>query len=168
MDSASRIDAPKQALRLLIPITANEDSRWGVSYALRLAGKGQRIEVCFLNVGEIISQWQVLRFRTQAEIAQFQSERAQAFIDEASSPLVTHNIPFRGVFKRGDPAFCIMDAAEELDCDQIVMPNPSGGICGFFSKNIVTAVARRSHVVPVVTVDNHGTPSDAMCAPKHC
>lgn len=168
MDPAGRIDAPKQALRLLIPVTASEDSRWGVSYALRLAEKGHRIEVCFLNVGEIITQWQVLRFRTQVEIAKFQSERAQAFIDEASSSLVTHNIPFRGVFKRGDPVFCILDAAEELDCDQIVMPNPGGGICGFFSRNIVTAVARRSHVVPVVTVDSNGTPSDAIKAPKRC
>lgn len=166
MDLAGQIDAPKQELRLLIPITASEDSRWGVLYALRLAEKGQRIEVCFLNVGEIITQWQVLRFRTQAEIAKFQSERAQAFIDEASEPLITRNIPFRGVFRRGDPVFCILDAAEEYDCDQIVMPNPGGGICGFFSKNIVTAVARRSRVVPVVTVDNHGTPSDAMSAPK--
>ena len=162
MELAGRTDAPKQERRLLIPITASEDSRWGVSYALRLAEKGQRIEVCFLNVGEIITQWQVLRFRTQAEIAKFQSERAQAFIDEASRPLVTHNIPFRGVFKRGDPVFCILDVAEELDCDQIVMPNPNSGVCSFFSRNIVTAVVRRSHVVPVITTDSNGTPSDAM------
>jgi nucleotide-binding universal stress UspA family protein len=161
MDPAGRIEAPKQALRLLIPVTASEGSRWGVSYALRLAGKGQRVEVCFLNVGEIITQWQVLRFRTQAEIAKFQSERAQTFIDEAARPLVTHNIPFRGVFKRGDPVFCIPDAAEELDCDQIVMPSPNSGLCSFFSRNIVAAVARRSHVVPVVTIDSNGTPSDA-------
>lgn len=37
------------------------------------------------NVGEPVNQWQVLRFRTQQEVSQFQSESAQAFIEDAAT-----------------------------------------------------------------------------------
>ena len=146
----------KDTLRLLIPITATEDSRWGVNHALRLHEQGRRIEVVLLNIGEIITDWQVLRFRSQVEMAAFQAERAQDFINEASAPLLASNIPVRGHFRRGDPVFCILDAAEEFDCDQIVMPVAPIGLCVLFSNNIVTKVVQNSRVVPVVTVDREG------------
>ena len=82
--------------RLLLPICACEESRWGIGYARQLQRAGQPVEAILLNVGEIVTQWQVLRFRTQQEVAQFQAERAQAFIDEASAPLAAENIPRRG------------------------------------------------------------------------
>jgi hypothetical protein len=155
-----------QPLRLLIPITAAENSRWGVQYALRLKEQGRRIEVIFLNVGEIITDWQVLRFRTQAEMARFQSERAQSFIDEASSPLLAHDIPFRGLFKRGDPVFCILDTAEELDCQQIIMPPPSGGVCGIFSKNVTGILMKKTHAARIITVDQDGRSADTGKKPS--
>lgn len=161
MDQPNGPGTAGQLLRLLIPITAAEDSRWGIRYALRLKAGGGRIEVIFLNVGEIITDWQALRFRTQAEFARFQSERAQAFIDEASAPLLAHDIPFRGLFRRGDPVFCIPDVAEEQDCHQIVLPLPPGGICRFFSQNITDTILRKKHIVRVITVDGDGQPADA-------
>lgn len=148
-----------QPLRLLIPITATEDSRWGIRYALRLRAEGIRIEVIFLNVGEIITDWQALRFRSQAEFARFQSERAQTFIDEASAQLLEHDIPFRGLFRRGDPVFCIPDVAEEMDCQQIVLPRPPGGICSFFSQNITGSILQKNHIPRVITVDQDGQPT---------
>lgn len=156
MDQANGPGTAGQPLRLLIPITAAEDSRWGVRYALRLKAEGSRIEVIFLNVGEIITDWQALRFRTQAELARFQSERAQAFIDEASVPLLEHDIPFRGLFRRGDPVFCIPDVAEELDCQQIVLPQPPGRICRFFSQNITGTILQKNHITRIITVDQNG------------
>lgn len=160
MPHSTDIGTSAQPLRLLIPVTAAENSRWGIRYALHLKKQGHRIEVIILNVGEIITDWQVLRFRTQAEIAGFQSERAQTFIDEASSPLPAHDIPFRGLFRRGDPVFCIPDVAEELDCHQIVMPVPPEGICSFFSKNVTGAIMQKNNAVPVICVDRDGRPAD--------
>lgn len=58
-----------RVLRILAPINANDDSRWGVRYALRRRREGKKVEVILLNVGEPVDQWQVLRFRTQREIA---------------------------------------------------------------------------------------------------
>ena len=58
--SAIPPDAPA-----LLPINANADSRWGVRYALQRQLEGTPVEVVLLNVGEFVTQWQVLRFRTR-------------------------------------------------------------------------------------------------------
>ena len=150
-----------KVLRLLVPINANEDSRWGIQYALRRHREGTDLEVILLNIGEPITQWQILRFRTQQEIEQFQSERAQAFIDEAAQLLVAEDIPYRGLFKQGELIFSILDAAEELDCDEIVMPASNKGIASLFSCSIVHAVQQQQRDVPVVLVNSEGeTPND--------
>jgi nucleotide-binding universal stress UspA family protein len=160
MSHSNDADASRQALRLLIPVTAAENSRWGVRYALRLKEQGHQIGVFFLNVGEIITDWQALRFRTQAEMAGFQAERAQTFFEEASGLLPARNIPFRGLFRRGDPVFCIPDVAEELDCHQIVMPLPAEGISSFFSKNVAGAIMQKNTAVPIIFVDQDGLTAD--------
>lgn len=156
MSEEDQTGAAQRRLRLLVPINANEDSRWGVTYALRLHDEGREVEVCFLNVGEVITQWQVLRFRTQAEIEKFQAERAEAFIEEASRPLTAKRVLYRGFFKQGDIVFLILDTAEELECDEIVMPLPHTGLLSVFSRDIVTSVLRRQRGVQLTLVDRNG------------
>lgn len=145
-------------LRLLVPINANASSRWGVRYAVQRRLEGSAVEVVLLNVGEIVTQWQVLRFRTQQEVAQFQSERAQAFIDDAGALLAAENIPYRGLFKQGDIVFSILDAAEELDCDEIALPAPQPGLANLFARDIVAEVRRHQSDIPVIVVDSDGLP----------
>lgn len=153
----SRVDA--KALRILVPINANDDSRWGIQYALRRHRDGEKVEVILLNIGEPITQWEVLRFRTQQEIAQFQSERAQTFIEEATELLTAATIPCRGYFKQGEVVFSILDTAEEAECDEIAMPLPAQGLASYFSRNITLAVKRQQRAVPVVPVDAAGMPA---------
>jgi nucleotide-binding universal stress UspA family protein len=145
-------------LKLLVPINAREDSRWALRYAAQRRRAGAHVDVVLLNVGEPITQWEVLRFRTQPEITQFQSERAQAFIDEASTTLHELGIPVRGVFRQGGIVFSILDVAEELACDEIVMPREAGALAAFFGGDIVAEVRRRQRGVPLVTVDADGRP----------
>ena len=156
MSGCETTNSSTRIRRLLVPINALEDSRWGVQYALRLHQEGIQVEVILLNVGEPITQWQVLRFRTQQEIAQFQSERAQAFIEEASQPLDAAGIQCRGVFRQGELVFSILDVAEALDCDEIIMPTPCRGILDFFSCDTVSAVRKQQRGIPVVIVDSQG------------
>lgn len=125
-------------------------------YAVQRHLEGTAIEVVLLNVGELITQWQVLRFRTQQEIAQFQSERAQAFIDEASQLLAAENIPYTGVFRQGDVVFSILDVAEELDCTEIVLPKTENSVASVFSRKVVAEVQQRQRDIPVVVVDCDG------------
>lgn len=148
-----------KAQRILVPINASEDSRWGVRYALHRRSAGASVEVILLNVGEPVVAWEVLRFRTQHEIGRFQSERAQAFIDDASEPLVAANVPCRGIFKQGEVVFSILDTAEELDCDEIAMPEPNRGLPSIFSRDIVDKVIHQKRDIPVVAVNGEGMPS---------
>ncbi|MBS1229367.1 MAG: hypothetical protein H6R17_2644 [Proteobacteria bacterium] len=157
MSTPDQTEVNAKPLRLLVPINANQDSRWGIQYALRRHQKGTLLEVVLLNVGEPITQWEVLRFRTQQEIEQFQSERAQAFIEEASQLLEASNIPFRGVFKQGKLVFSILDTAEELDCDEIVLPTSKTWLSSLFSCDIVSTVVRQQRGVPVVLVNDEGS-----------
>lgn len=148
-------------IRVLIPIDATPESRWAVAYALRRHGAGDAIEACFLNVGEPITQWEVLRFRTQAEIAAFQSEQAQAFIEEACLPLIAKDIPCRGFFKQGNVVFSILDTAEELGCDEIVLPRPTSGFWRLFGRDVVGSVVRRHRGIPIIVVGADGTAATA-------
>ena len=143
-------------LRLLVPVNAEEDSRWGIQYALNRHLEGTALEVVLLNVGAPVKQWQVLRFRTQQEIAQFQSESAQAFIEDASTLLESENIPYRGIFKQGEVVFSILDVAEELECDEIVLPTHPTGLQNIFSRGIISALRRNQRDIPIVFVDQNG------------
>lgn len=158
MSMSDQTEATTKPLRLLLPINACEDSRWSIQYALQRHREGASLEVILLNIGEPVTQWQVLRFRTQQEIAQFQSDRAQAFIEEATRQLVAEEIPCRGLFKQGELVFSILDTAEELDCDEIIMPTQKKCLASIFSDDTVSAVRRQQRDVPVVIVNREGVP----------
>jgi len=149
------------ALRILVPINANETSRWGVRFALQKHHEGKAVEVILLNVGEPIEQWEVLRFRTSQEIDQFQTERAQAFFEETTESLLAEHIPCRGFFKQGDIVFSILDTAEEMACDTIVLPAPRKRWLNLCGSDVVEKIQRRQRATPVVTVNREGQPVDS-------
>lgn len=143
-------------LRILVPITAGEASRRGLRYALNQFHEGRQVEVILLHVGEPIESWEVLHFRTQQEIDEFQTERAQAFFEEAATALVAEQIPCRGFFKQGEVVFSILDLAEEMDCKQIAMPATGHHWWQLFGRDVVGELQRRHRAIPVVTVDRAG------------
>ncbi|MBI3917222.1 MAG: universal stress protein [Betaproteobacteria bacterium] len=145
--------------RLLLPIDATERSRWGIRYVLARHRAGQATDVALLFVGEPITDWQVLRFRTHDEIARFQSQRAHFLLEEAARPLVRDGIPVRALFREGELAFEILDAAEQLECSEIVLPTPPPRLLTLLSGDVVRAVLRRQRGIPVVTVDENGIPN---------
>lgn len=155
-----RSAAPAEATprRLLIPINASADTRWGIDYAVRRHRTGIALEVVLLTIDEPVADGQALRFPTQQELANFQSERAQSLIAEASRSLTKENIPWRGVFKQGEVTFSILDAAEEFDCHEIVMPAPKKGLSSIFADHTVSAVREQQRDIPVVVVGHEGIP----------
>lgn len=153
------VDAERRLLRVLIPVNASERSLWAVRYAQRLHREGRLCEVVVLNVGEPVNQWQVMQFRTQQEIGLFQSRKAQSCIDEAIRPLAEENVPCRGVFKQGEVVFSILDTAEELECDEIVLPRPKRRWIGFLGQSVVRGVLDCRRSIPVVLVNAQGEPA---------
>ena len=153
------VAADAALLRLLLPIDATERSRWGIRYVLARHRSGQAVEAALLFVGEPITSWQVLRFRTHEEIARFQSQRAHYLLEDAAQPLARNGIPFRALFREGEVVFEILDAAEQLDCSEIVLPAPLPRFLTLLSGDVVREVLRRRRGIPVVTVDEDGIPN---------
>jgi universal stress protein family protein len=145
--------------RLLLPVDATERSRWGIRHVLARHQAGQAVDVALLFVGEPVTDWRVLRFRTHAEIARFQAERAHYLLDEAAQPLAGHGIPCRTLFREGEVVFEILDAAEQLNCSEIVLPKAPPRLLTLLSSDVVRGVLRHQRSVPVVIVDKNGAPN---------
>ncbi len=144
-------DAPR---RLLIPIDATERSRWALRYAL--ARRDPPVHVDLLFVAEPVTSLEVLRFRTQADIAEFQSKSAQWLLQDAAQPLENAGLSVTGHFREGDVAGQIVDAAEQLGADAIVLPPPRPLWLNFLTRGIVRKVLRRARATPIVHVDRDG------------
>jgi hypothetical protein len=155
--SAARADAALK--RMLLPMDASGRSRWAIRYALARHQGGEPVDATLLVVGEPVTDWQVLRFRTHEEVARFQAERARYLMEEAAQPLVRSGIPCRTLFREGDLAFEILDAAEQFDCTEIVLPAPPPRLLALLSRDTVREVLRRKRGVPVVLVDENGLPN---------
>lgn len=153
------VDAlPSRTMKLLLPVDATERSRWGISYAIWRKQTGHDVAVSLLFVAEPVTSWQVLRFLTQEEVRRFQVERGNNLLDDAAKPLEGAGVPVQSHYREGDIAFQILDTAEQLDCDEIVLPIPRPRWAGLFSLDIVREVICRQSVVPVITVNPDGMP----------
>lgn len=147
------------ASHLLIPIDGTPRSHWSVKYALWKRRIGEQIEVSLLHVAEpLLRPWDILRFRTEQEIASWRAERAQYLLEDAATALLGNDIIAHLHFREGDLVFEILDTAEQLGCDQIVMPAPARGWQRVFSRRIVPRVLRLRRDVPIVTVNPRGFP----------
>lgn len=156
-NAANALASPgNNATRLLIPIDATERSRWGIGYALRLHRGGRPVQACLLFVAEPVTSLEVLRFRTHDEIARFQAESGRHLIADAARPLVSAGIPCEEVFREGEIAFQILDAAEQLDCHAIVLPLPHARLARLLCRDVVREVIGQARSVPVFTVDANG------------
>jgi nucleotide-binding universal stress UspA family protein len=145
--------------RLLVPVDATERSRWPLRYAL--AHRGRPLHVDLLFVAEPPMRLEVVRFRTQAEQAGLQAKMAQWLLDDAAKPLREAGLSVSSHFREGDVADEIVETAERLGADAIVMPPPHSVWLNFLTGGIARKVLRRARTTPVVHVDREGKPLSA-------
>jgi hypothetical protein len=145
--------------RLLIPIDATERSRWAVRYAHARHRAGDRVNAVLIHVAEPVTSWEVLRFRTHDEIARFQSERGRFLLEDAAQSFHEEGIPCRTIYREGETTFHVLDVAEQLDCNEIVLPEPPPRLLTLLSHDMVRSVVRKQRDIPVVTVNQFGTPN---------
>lgn len=144
---------------LLVPIDATPRSRWGIQYAVWKHQTGAQVAVSLLHVAEpLLRPWDILRFRTEQEVALWRAERAQYLLEDAAAALRDNDIAAHRQFREGNVVFEILDAAEQLGCDQIILPAPAHGWRRIFSRGIVARVRRKQRTVPVITVNRGGLP----------
>jgi hypothetical protein len=146
----------QQRERWLLPVDATERSRWPIAHVISQARAGVALEIDLLFVAEPVTSWQVLRFRTQAEVAAFQRQYAQWLLADAAETLKPHAIPVHTHYREGDIVFEIVDCAEQLGCARIVMPRPYPRWLKLLGRDIVRAVIASARAIEVVTVDEQG------------
>lgn len=143
-------------LRLLAPVGRGDKWPAAVGYAVRQHKMGKRVQVCLLHVKEPLKQWDMLRTPWPEE--RHLQQRIESDLSVAAHPLIAHGIPYAAYLRTGSVVFAILDAAEELDCHEIVVPLPHSGLRKFFSRNVVAALCLRRGNIPVVTVARDGMP----------
>lgn len=147
------------SLHLLIPVDATLRSRWGLQYAIRKHREGEQIQVSLLHVAEpLLRAWDILRFRQEQDVAALRAEHGRYLLEWAAAPLWACDIASRLYFREGQLVFEILDAAEQLGCDQVVLPAPRRGWQRIFSGGVVRRVVGKQRGVQVVTVNERGEP----------
>ena len=166
LENSRALDAPAPGtLKLLLPVDATERSRWGIQYAIRRRQSGSDVAVSILLVSEPVTNWQVLRFLTEEQVRRFQVERGNILLEDAAQALRRAGIPVQLNYREGDIVFQILDVAEQIECDEIVLPRPYPRWARLFSRDVVREVMRRQRSVPVVAVDSLGKTNGAEAAP---
>lgn len=152
------LSSSKPRVKLLIPIDGSERARWGLQYARARARRGDELSVELLFVAEPIQNWQVLRFWTRRQVASFQSERGHFLLEDAERFLREAGIPVQSHFREGDAAYQILDAAQALNCQEIVLPAPEQGWLHRLDRNIAREIQGKHPLVRLVVVDAKGLP----------
>lgn len=149
-------DHPAKALvRLLIPIDATDESRWGLVYASRLAKTGAQVEVCLLFVAEPVRNWEVLRFYTEDEVRKHFQERSAIFLGEAEKILSEAGLTSRTYFREADAVGGVIDMAEELNCSEVVVPRTHW--LGLFPSGLGPKLINRDCIIPVTLINADGS-----------
>lgn len=146
--------SPVSTLRLLIPICGGKRCFWATTYAEKLRRGDQMVEVCLLHVLEPLGPLQALLHAFPAQLT-LQRQRAEAVLALAAKPLQTAGIPYAAYLRSGSIVSSLLDAAEELDCQEIVVPRSRRR---FFSRDVVRLLQARRRRVPVVVVGASGIP----------
>src|SRR5690606_29790162 len=146
----------EQPRSLLLPVDATERSQWPLRYALARRREVERVDL--LAVAEPITNHQLLRFRTQAELSELQSRAAKWLLEHRAKPLLDAGLRVACHVREGDIAAEILEAAEQLGSDAIVLPAPRPIWMDVFRRGIVRDVLRRPRATAVVIVNREGTP----------
>lgn len=127
-------------LRVLAPIRSDREIEPALRHAAALPGEAA---VCFLHVCAAVPH-------------ERESAQAAALLARAQASSRTHGVAYDGYILNGDVAQVIVDAAELLDCERIVMRRATGWARRIFSSGTVRKVQRLSRTVPLVQVDGNG------------
>lgn len=149
-----RPDPSSAATRLLLPIDAATPSRWAIRHVLQRAAAGECLSVCLLYAVAPVSNWEVVRFRSERELTEFAQQRAAVFIGAAAEELRQAGVACDTVFREADPETSALDLAEELGCSAIVIPRPEW--FDWFSRSLAKRLHRSARTIPVILVNADG------------
>lgn len=154
----STAPSSRRRTKLLIQIDGSERVGWSLQYARARARRGDELSVELLFVAEPIQNWQVLRFWTRRQISNFQSERGRFLLEDAERALREAGIPVQSHYCEGDAAYQILDAAQSLNCQEIVLPAAENGWLHRLDRDIAREIQGKLSSVRLVVIDADGLP----------
>ena len=146
---------PSAPPRLLIPVKRPGDARQAIGYAISRCTDGGSVEVALLHVESVAARWPVGDGERSVQATAQQA--SAALFARATQILERCGIEFAVYVRSGPVVFSILDAAEELDCSEIVVPAPARPLARLWSRRVVDALLAGQRSIPVVTVDKCGT-----------
>jgi K+-sensing histidine kinase KdpD len=144
------------AMQLLVPINAAGNVIHGARYAKHLVAQGLRVKIILLHVTK--PRREETSFGSfSSNIDLIEEQQAEALLKEAALFLNESHLSHRTYIISGDVVFSILDAAELLNCDQIILSAMKRrSWLRPFSSDIVGKIAHAARSVSVVTVDSNG------------
>ena len=155
---------PSATARLLIPVKRPGDTLPAVDYAISRGAGGLRVEVALLHV-EAVAHARPDE-NTERRGPAFAQQGSNGVFERAARMLQGSEIEFAAYVRSGPVAFSILDAAEQLDCSEIVVPAPAWPLARLWSKRVVDALVAGHRAIPVVLVNRHGIKLVAVSAPR--
>jgi nucleotide-binding universal stress UspA family protein len=133
-------------MKILLPIDGSEGALDAVHHALRLIHSGLRASFVLANVQEPASLYEVLVAHDAKVIENVSASAAKHELEAPTVLLRTAGVDFEVDVSNGDPGHMLVDAAERLGCELIVMGargvgDPRGSGLGSVAKSVVDASA---------------------------
>jgi len=145
-------------LKLLIPVDAVNSVRGATQYAARRKADGLDVHATLLHVAAPVYGGEILWFRTREDIAQFRARAGRALLEQAAAPLREAGVEVRLEQREGDVTFAVADAAEQLGCDEIVLPRQYPRWVSLLAGDPFAELWHRQSGTPMVAVDEYGSP----------
>ena len=128
-------------LRLLVPVKGPGGASQAIGYAISRSVGGGHVAVALLHVETLPAPGQ---------------PGTGALFVRARRMLERRDIDCCAYVRSGPVVFSILDAAEELDCSEIVVPAPARPLARLWSHRVVDALLAGQRSIPVVTVNQRG------------
>ena len=160
VSEADANSAENDVMHLLVPIRRSTDVIAGARYAKKMMEYGKRIKIILLHVTKPRQEETSLHSLSNT-IDRIEEQQAEALLKEAALYLNECRISHRTYLICGDVVFSILDAAELLNSDAIVLPAAKRrSWLRPFSSDIVGKITHAARSIPVVLVDSDGLVSN--------
>lgn len=150
---------------ILLPIDNAARANWCLAFVLACHRAGWRGEVSLVHVVQNTPAPAVVRERRQANEEDGAEQFGRGELRTAAAGLSEAGIKVRTALRSGSVVFAILDAAEQLACDVVVVPRARQRMFGVASRGVVYRLERSTRNVPLLTIDRDGRPSRSAGTP---
>lgn len=117
--------------KLLIPVDGSENAGRALAYALDLAKKSGPVELHLVTVHpEPVIYGEIQVYVSKEKMEELQREHSEDILRPAAETARSAGVPYTSEILTGDTALMIVNRANELNCDGIVMGTRGMGAIG--------------------------------------